>query len=91
MLFIQAATQCEFTRQEFVDGMTKLGYIYNIPIITFHTCSWIRCDTIEKLRKRCETLDKEIQDQKNFKDFYLFTFNFAKNPGQKGLGMTLFM
>lgn len=21
-----------------------------------------------------------------FKDFYQFTFNFAKNPGQKGLG-----
>jgi DCN1-like protein 1/2 len=69
---LQAATQCEFTRSEFVDGMTRLG-----------------CDSIEKLRKRCETLDKEIQDPQNFKDFYLFTFNFAKNPGQKGLGMSL--
>ena len=45
-----------------------------------------RCDSIDKLRKRCETLDKEIQDVQQFKDFYQFTFNFAKNPGQKGLG-----
>lgn len=45
-----------------------------------------RCDSIEKLRKRTETLEKEIQDPKRFKDFYQFTFNFAKNPGQKGLG-----
>ena len=41
---------------------------------------------MEKLRKKCESVDKEIQDQHNFKDFYMFTFNFAKNPGQKSLG-----
>ena len=45
-----------------------------------------RCDSMEKLRKRSESLDAEIQDVHNFKDFYQFTFNFAKNPGQKGLG-----
>jgi DCN1-like protein 1/2 len=42
---------------------------------------------MEKLRKRCETLDSEIKDKWKFKDFYQFTFNFAKNPGQKSLGM----
>lgn len=41
---------------------------------------------MEKLRKKCDTLDKEIKDQWKFKEFYQFTFNFAKNPGQKGLG-----
>lgn len=46
-----------------------------------------RCDSIDKLRKRCETIDKEIQDSLHFKEFYQFTFNFAKNPGQKGLGL----
>ena len=44
------------------------------------------CDTIEKLKKRCEALEKDIRDPWKFKDFYQFTFNFAKNPGQKGLG-----
>ena len=44
------------------------------------------CDSLEKLKKKCETLEKELRDQLKFKEFYQFTFNFAKNPGQKGLG-----
>ena len=44
------------------------------------------CDSMEKLKKRCETLEMEIRDPWKFKDFYQFTFSFAKNPGQKGLG-----
>lgn len=31
-------------------------------------------------------LEQEIRDSSRFKDFYQFTFNYAKNPGQKGLG-----
>ena len=31
-------------------------------------------------------LEQELKDCGKFKDFYQFTFNFAKNPGQKGLG-----
>ena len=45
---------------------------------------------MEKLRKRCDSLDKEIKDQWKFKEFYQFTFTFAKNPGQKGLGRQYF-
>ena len=41
---------------------------------------------MEKLRKKCDSLEKEIKDQWKFKEFYQFTFTFAKNPGQKGLG-----
>ena len=46
------------------------------------------CDSIEKLRKKCEncSMENEIKEPPKFKDFYQFTFNFAKNPGQKGLG-----
>lgn len=36
-------------------------------------------------------MEQELKDQGKFKDFYQFTFNFAKNPGQKGLGKNLFM
>ena len=48
----------------------------------------LSCDSIEKLRKKCEssTMEKELKEPPKFKDFYQFTFNFAKNPGQKGLG-----
>jgi len=68
----KAATQCEFSRKEFVEGMAELG-----------------CDTMDKLKKRCETLEKDIRDAWKFRDFYQFTFNFAKNPGQKGLDLEM--
>jgi DCN1-like protein 1/2 len=68
----KAATQCEFTRDEFVTGMTDLG-----------------CDSIDKLKSRCSSLENEIRDQSRFKDFYHFTFNYAKNPGQKGLDLDM--
>ncbi|KFV42696.1 DCN1-like 2, partial [Gavia stellata] len=64
----RAATQCEFSKKEFVDGMTDLG-----------------CDTTEKLKALLPRLEQELKDPTKFKDFYQFTFNFAKNPGQKGL------
>lgn len=36
-------------------------------------------------------MEKEIKEPPKFRDFYQFTFNFAKNPGQKGLGMPHFI
>ncbi|XP_014279468.1 DCN1-like protein 1 [Halyomorpha halys] len=68
----KAAAQCEFSREEFVTGMTDLA-----------------CDSIEKLRARLPTLENEIKDNLKFKDFYHFTFNYAKNPGQKGLELDM--
>ncbi|PNF34515.1 DCN1-like protein 1 [Cryptotermes secundus] len=68
----RAATQCEFTRDEFMSGMTDVG-----------------CDSIEKLKARLPSLEVELKDQFRFKDFYHFTFNYAKNPGQKGLDLEM--
>lgn len=68
----KAATQCEFTKDEFFNGMTELG-----------------CDTPEKLKQKCGALEQEIRDPLKFKDFYQFTFNYAKNPGQKGLDLDM--
>lgn len=48
-----------------------------------------RCDGIEKLKAQLPKMEQELKDQGRFKDFYQFTFNFAKNPGQKGLGKNL--
>ncbi|CAB4037200.1 DCN1 1, partial [Paramuricea clavata] len=64
----KAATQCEFSRKEFTDGMTEIG-----------------CDSIDRLRSRLSLIENEISDTHKFKEFYQFTFNFAKNPGQKNL------
>ncbi|EAX09210.1 defective in cullin neddylation 1 domain containing 2 [Homo sapiens] len=70
----RAATQCEFSRKEFLDGMTELG-----------------CDSMEKLKALLPRLEQELKDTAKFKDFYQFTFTFAKNPGQKGLGSPPFL
>ena len=68
----QAAAQCEFSHDEFINGMSELG-----------------CDSVDKLRNKLPSLEKEIQDANKFKEFYQFTFNYAKNPGQKGLDLDM--
>ncbi|KAM9485128.1 DCN1-like protein 2 isoform 2-T2 [Salvelinus alpinus] len=68
----RAATQCEFSKKEFLDGMSELG-----------------CDSPEKLKALLPRLEQELKDSGKFKDFYQFTFNFAKNPGQKGLDLEM--
>lgn len=69
---LKASKQCEFTKEEFVEGL------YNL-----------QCDSLEKLRNRCATLENDIRDPNNFRDFYHFTFNYAKNEGQKGLDLNM--
>ncbi|XP_061708772.1 DCN1-like protein 1 isoform X2 [Cydia pomonella] len=46
-------------------------------------------DSIDKLKTKLGTLETEIKDPNKFKDFYQFTFNYAKNPGQKGLELDM--
>ncbi|PRD32006.1 UNVERIFIED_CONTAM: Dcun1d1 [Trichonephila clavipes] len=48
-----------------------------------------RCDSIEKLKYKLPSLENELKDPVKFKDFYIFTFNYAKNPGQKGLDLDM--
>lgn len=73
---------CNHLSPEFKVGA---GFVIVINFISpFSLCR--RCDSMEKLRKKCDNLEKEIKDQWKFKEFYQFTFTFAKNPGQKGLG-----
>lgn len=68
----KAATQCEFTKDEFISGMADLS-----------------CDSVDKLKSKCTSFESEIRDSTKFKDFYQFTFNYAKNPGQKGLDLEM--
>lgn len=56
--------------------------------MTSVVCFFLRCDSPEKLKTILPRLEQELKDSTKFKDFYQFTFNFAKNPTQKGLGKT---
>ena len=42
-----------------------------------------------QFQSKLVALEKEISDPGKFKDFYQFTFNYAKNPGQKGLDLDM--
>lgn len=64
----RAATQCEFSRDEFLNGMYDLG-----------------ADSLEKLIAKLPLIEEELKDSSKFKDFYQFTFNYAKDSAQKGL------
>ncbi|KAH8360798.1 hypothetical protein KR084_002718 [Drosophila pseudotakahashii] len=67
-----AEVQCEFSRDEFINGMCDLGI-----------------DSIDKLKAKLPILEQELNDAGKFKDFYHFTFNYAKDPGQKGIDLEM--
>lgn len=68
----RAQTQCEFTRDEFVNGLTDLGV-----------------DSIDKLKVKLPQLENDLRDATKFKDFYQFTFNYAKEHAQKGIDLEM--
>ncbi|XP_067943990.1 DCN1-like protein 1 [Watersipora subatra] len=45
------------------------------------------CDSIERLRNKLPQLESEIADPEKYRKFYHFTFNYARNVGQKGLDL----
>lgn len=68
----RAQAQCEFSRDEFVNGFCDLGV-----------------DNLEKLKQKLPQLELDLNDINKFKDFYHFTFNYAKESGQKGLELEM--
>jgi DCN1-like protein 1/2 len=71
---LKAAQQCIFTREEFYNGLNELA-----------------CDTIDKLRAKLSHLDStDLRDPLKFKDFYYFTFNYAKqDPADKSVELDM--
>jgi DCN1-like protein 1/2 len=47
----------------------------------------IRCDTVEKLSNWMRNSANQIQDPASFRQFYLFTFNYAKPLASRGLSL----
>eukprot|EP00116_Pleurobrachia_bachei_P019239 sb/3479501/ len=46
-----------------------------------------KCDSIDKLKTRVSQLDNDIRQPAKFKEFYGYTFTFAKDAGAKNLGI----
>lgn len=46
-------------------------------------------DSIDSLRSKLPSLENELRDQNKFKDFYQFTFNYAKEDTQKGIDLDM--
>jgi DCN1-like protein 1/2 len=66
---MRAATQCEFSREEFTGGLMELGV-----------------DSVDKLRTRLALVEADtLRDPVKFRDLYIFSFAYAKNPSQKGI------
>lgn len=49
----------------------------------------LRCDDIKKLKKALPKAEQELEDNRSFKDFYSFTFNFGLNENQKSLELDI--
>ena len=45
----------------------------------------LRSDSIDKLRQNLTSYFDSLRDTTKFREFYQFTFAFARTPGQKGL------
>lgn len=46
-------------------------------------------DSIDSLRSKLPILENELRDTNKFKDFYQFTFNYAKEHTQKGIDLDM--
>lgn len=46
-------------------------------------------DSIDSLRSKLPSLENDLRDPNKFKDFYQFTFNYAKEDTQKGIDLEM--
>eukprot|EP01089_Gocevia_fonbrunei_P013775 TRINITY_DN3607_c0_g1_i1.p1 TRINITY_DN3607_c0_g1~~TRINITY_DN3607_c0_g1_i1.p1 ORF type:complete len:231 (+),score=47.86 TRINITY_DN3607_c0_g1_i1:142-834(+) len=51
--------------------------------------AYLKCDTIDKLKKKLPELRDEIKKENSFKDFYNFVFSFGKGSQQKSLALEM--
>jgi len=65
---LAADKSCVFTRQQFTEGFTRLGY-----------------DTLDKIKAALPSLRGLLNDAEKFREVYVFSFNYNKEPQQKSL------
>lgn len=69
----KAQVQCEFSKDEFVGGLVEMTV-----------------DSVATLSSRLASLEQEItKDQNKMKELYNFSFEYAKNAGQKSVDLEI--
>lgn len=99
---MRAATQCEFSKEEFQNGLLELGSVY-LHLVDFKVITRFnrlfnwgfkynmdRVDSIDKLRSKLPSVEADtLRDVVKFRDLYIFSFAYAKNPNQKGIELDM--
>jgi len=62
-------------------GSNKIHYILYFSIFFFKKS----CDNIDGLKKELPKLREYLLSDEKFRDIYMYTFDFAKEPNCKGL------
>lgn len=84
---------CEYTKEEFVEGMARLGYVRFYFVVCENRSSDLcalqmqpcRCGSIESLKSKIPELRAELGDQTSFREIYSFSFDWAREPTIKSL------
>ncbi len=54
------------------------------------TISDFRVDSLDKLKAKLIQIENEtLRDNNKFRDLYIFSFGYAKNPNQKGIELEM--
>uniref|UniRef100_A0A8C3M980 Uncharacterized protein n=1 Tax=Geospiza parvula TaxID=87175 RepID=A0A8C3M980_GEOPR len=76
--------------QQFCDDLSLDPASISVLVVAWKFRAATQCEFISiSLKALLPRLEQELKDPGKFKDFYQFTFNFAKNPGQKGLDLEM--
>ena len=47
-------------------------------------------DSLDRLKNKLSTMESEVlRDAAKFRDLYIFSFSYAKNPNQKGIELEM--
>ncbi|KAJ3233170.1 DCN1-like protein 1 [Chytriomyces hyalinus] len=91
---LKCERMCEFKLAGWLEGWSNLQ-LSDPPSVGIRkfilTVGNNRCETLEDMKKAIPVIRGDLDDPIKFKDIYLFTFNFARQENQKGLGETGFV
>lgn len=74
-------------------GVNTPSLVFNITL--YHVMcqySWqiFRVDSLDKLKTKLSSLESEVlREPEKFRDLYIFSFSYAKNPNQKGIELEM--